>query len=1152
MNAWSNELNLEDYADENSLPIHYYTRQMRGYKVHLFIVFWENQEQLLKFWEEVDSYVALNIQSQIELMIERSNFYVCHFVEAKVSIEIKREIEQNPFCAKKYVFDNACFNLQMACEYIEKKIFCLNLPSRTDSSSENRYIQKIQLKNFRGYKGCIEFSLLDRNNSPAMFTLVYAPNGVGKTSLFDGVEYALKGVVSYLKEIEKTSKFKGPIYHNKDRFDQIAYSRILLDDDTEILRSVGSVKENGTDTNIVPAKKGKEITGTATDRTKWDCIVLPHAKIDSFISAKKPEEKYKEWFESAPELTSEREKFEKLYKEMKALDSSIDKIAQELAVLQKTQETLKEQRHGFETVQKLVLSVNTISEIPILELSSLATELDYDELLNSVRKAERHYEKQLETVKRELLQLNNFKSIGLDKCKERLLKVAELDNQIEQITIDIKDRKKLTELEQLLSNINEVYSKIMIELEPYESVLIIGKEELLVCSAQFKSTGEIIETAEKQLSILDFEADKLRSEIISKEHRNQRIGILFAKQDDITKHVIELEKISLSIQIIQKEITVSKDCVNVIDDEILKLKKTIDKLQRKLLPATISEWDAPTIVDWDFVLNPELVKEIDGLRINYLQTESQIIVARDNATKLAQLLLSIKECGLRYQELHKENCVCPLCHHEFESGDFLWDRISKINHEGKGTDSVDQLIKTQSIIIERYSSIRDKLKKSVESVIDEQNRVLESTIDKRRKIQEKLTEYRQNYELQKKMERTLVDWLTENEIEFISTEYDLSEYYTLLQQESIANQEIITEKKKQMAAYEETKLNLSKKIKDCKEYQLNVINDVVRYPLVSFLIDLNGEFNDRHSDVIKRKEEALFNIECLKKQINEYSRVKNLRINQLEEALIEKKQVREKEVSFSQEFTPYQNYSEIELVGTINKYVGEQTKIETLLETFKQILEENSSRSYFSGYKKNKKTISEKIKRGEELTIQREMKQKVLDDTKLNLEKELSAYFSKSTMNDIYQKIDPHDVMKRLEYHLSFNDSQKGELYITLSEDEQEDGIISDYRPEIYFSSAQLNTVAFSSFFSRALDGQKDLPLQTIFIDDPIGHFDDMNVLGFADLMRSLIDNSKCQIVMSTHDEKVFQIMKRKLNDEYYSSCFLRLPNGNGVNWLEK
>lgn len=47
--------------------------------------------------------------------------------------------------------------------------------------------------------------------------------------------------------------------------------------------------------------------------------------------------------------------------------------------------------------------------------------------------------------------------------------------------------------------------------------------------------------------------------------------------------------------------------------------------------------------------------------------------------------------------------------------------------------------------------------------------------------------------------------------------------------------------------------------------------------------------------------------------------------------------------------------------------------------------------------------------------------------------------------------------------------NQKGELVIHAMENIDENAEDSNYRPEIYFSTAQLNTVAFSSFFSRAL-----------------------------------------------------------------------------------
>lgn len=88
----------------------------------------------------------------------------------------------------------------------------------------------------------------------------------------------------------------------------------------------------------------------------------------------------------------------------------------------------------------------------------------------------------------------------------------------------------------------------------------------------------------------------------------------------------------------------------------------------------------------------------------------------------------------------------------------------------------------------------------------------------------------------------------------------------------------------------------------------------------------------------------------------------------------------------------------------------------------------------------------------------------------------------------------------------------------------------------------------FSSFFGRALSAD-NLSVKTICIDDPIGHFDDMNILGFTDMIRCILEKQDCQILMSTHEEKVYQIMKRKLDPNFYNTSFIRLDNSEKVVW---
>ena len=114
MHTWCKEIDLKQYNPRNDIEIHYFKRRMNRYDAHIIIVFWKKEEDLAESWEYIDSFIALNIQSKIELLIERSNFYICHFVSTVVQKKIKREIEQDPFCAKKYIYDGDIFQVVLS------------------------------------------------------------------------------------------------------------------------------------------------------------------------------------------------------------------------------------------------------------------------------------------------------------------------------------------------------------------------------------------------------------------------------------------------------------------------------------------------------------------------------------------------------------------------------------------------------------------------------------------------------------------------------------------------------------------------------------------------------------------------------------------------------------------------------------------------------------------------------------------------------------------------------------------------------------------------------------------------------------------------------------------------------------------------------
>lgn len=128
--------------------------------------------------------------------------------------------------------------------------------------------------------------------------------------------------------------------------------------------------------------------------------------------------------------------------------------------------------------------------------------------------------------------------------------------------------------------------------------------------------------------------------------------------------------------------------------------------------------------------------------------------------------------------------------------------------------------------------------------------------------------------------------------------------------------------------------------------------------------------------------------------------------------------------------------------------------------------------------------------------------------------------------NKIYELLNPHRRFKMIDFNVDINRNKIGINFN--AKHSKVNG-----RPEFLFSSAQLNTFGICMFLSMALR-QNWLDLNTILIDDPIQNLDDINVLSLIDFLRGLLDSDesdKKQIVLSTHDERFYDLMVRKFQN---------------------
>ncbi|WP_035301754.1 hypothetical protein [Clostridium sp. DL-VIII] len=147
--------------------------------------------------------------------------------------------------------------------------------------------------------------------------------------------------------------------------------------------------------------------------------------------------------------------------------------------------------------------------------------------------------------------------------------------------------------------------------------------------------------------------------------------------------------------------------------------------------------------------------------------------------------------------------------------------------------------------------------------------------------------------------------------------------------------------------------------------------------------------------------------------------------------------------------------------------------------------------------------------------------------------------FNSDCINSIYRRLEPHPNMNNIKFVPDFVDGKPTMNIYTYSDEDKK----NMKAPILYFSAAQVNILSLSIFFAKAL--QKSNGLETIFMDEPVQHLDSINILSFVDLIRTVAFGKKFnrQMIISTSNSNFYNIIKRKLDSDYYNSKFIELES---------
>lgn len=897
--------------------------------------------------------------------------------------------------------------------------------------------------------------------------------------------------------------------------------------------------------------------------------ILSQDEIEGFLREEKPQERYSKFMESfSGDIETAR-------KELSAL---INDNNTELSALNKKCKTLQDELKQpidisiFERFNSVATELNSLGENIVLPDEAISPQGVHQ--LNASLVSRQH---ELNTS------LNTNNKI-LELLTEHLSQIPEI-----KLHVDNEAEKKIR-LVWILKCIAAAaqYKELFdshekcVEDQKQANVRLKHLIELAESADHFLKTESRFKEIAKNQNDLTEECFKLNYELAGLQKNLEVASEELQKDDDRTSL---LKKSKESSDIVYAELSSNKAQYDVLGMEVTNKQTEIqkDKIRQEKSNTELSELSELKLtttsllagnVGTSFFEQEKIVRlakchaEVDLLKLheNTLQaTQKSLVEQMDLHTKLTSM-------GLNYLSIEPSD-TCPLCTKKHLSPDELINKVKSQSLESElSRENSNKIIESTL----RQKELNDEIQGITKQALEAQGYKLFSLRNELSEVNIKLTKAEQEkaafeYELKKlenrNSELTQSVWGLSKQELLTRTEAELSQLFE-------KRLSLINQQNDLAAKIQETTQSL--KSKSVKQSQLesemtSKSSDHLYVSVLAYLNensiavqDIKSHFAEKQSELESTVQEYIASCKSLvgqchdlqKKMITDGTWVDVSHINKekesLEIALANSQAVVNGFYGSISNLISIRSEEPIEQVQALITTKAEECRVNTkalenMLNSIKLLLELIISFKPFMKHTSTQKELETlKLKIGE-----RKQVDEVLGTERAiiieKLEVLINSFFFEDLINSIYKKIDPHPIFKKVEFKVSF-ETDKPSLNILVSD--EEGGMIS---PILFFSAAQTNILSLSVFLANALHAEDDKknPINVILIDDPIQSMDSINVLSTIDLLRSICLKFDKQIIISTHDENFFGLLRRKIPSDIFGSKFLQLEKFGVVSPVE-
>jgi len=1035
-------------------------------------------------------------------------------------------------------------------------------------------IKEVQISNFRAFNDVKSstFNFLNNKDEISDLISIYAPNGFGKTSFYDAVEWGVTGKIErfdLVGDFDKTKK------ENKKGGNK------------NILQHIGAT-ENGF-VNVITEKTtfSERITNLEYKHKKepknkfFRDVVLSQEMIDNFLKEQTAEKRYEEFVDSYPDV----KKYNDTYKNIGIL---LNHISQETKRIEKEKGNNENKQlkidfdlefKKFDQINEAIQFLKANQEAVDIINKDTFNETLYDILTSQVksRLVSLQLEVEAKKIRIENIQIarngeenNNDNNGGVLNYIDNRKKIEDLDLRIREIKniISLIENKEKAQAEN--SSLKEKLSKE----QSTQSVFLSIEKKI---DAYFLIHKEIIEHEKRITNINETNLKVEKENSTIKEGINHCQNERSQLQETLNQHqtkINELPQQKIKIELAQKNIDLLQKSIIEITNSVAEKQNTQNALQQKL--NQLNYYENSIENDLEFLLELDEFKNQKSIIEEQIKATNKIDIQKNDLAKIENNIESQNQLNNELQEyitrgleiISKNNSSdCPLCSHKYKSFEELSGRIV-------GNKVFDELLK---------ESLENKIR--IENEINKRNEEINSAKDKLRKhlIELKLPFQTEYSKLGKDIEKLALQKNEKNEelknvqtnhnetVLFFNNESDIdafeknvkekiealviriNELSEKIQSDTLKVDTNITQLKSNKTNIEIQKHNIEK-LTSNEDYsevihffsQILTSNEVNKTLFETEKLKLEQTIINLQNDLDEKKN-LLTELESKLSSYNLSKENYIVKLNELENLKALTLKIYESFENFIRaEFgidVKDRNKQEIdvEFDMLVEREKNNQKNIENRIERYKIIdaLKEDCLKATVS--QRIQIEINELKNNLEKLKIAEEKLETEKENLEHYLEKTIDEFFYTDLINAIYKKIDPHPDYESIEFKCDFGESKPRLQIFTIKVDG--DGKETKSVPALYFSTAQINILSLSIFLARALktkNPETKESIDCIFIDDPIQSMDSINILSFIDLFRGIVTSLGKQLIVSTHEENFHLLLQKKIPKELFNSKFIK------------